>query len=96
MLFCFRYGKFGCIVLPIEWFVLVISPFILIASGIMIGIILLSLHPLLILALVAPLALAFVHKSNLLSSIIDTQISGLIGTAMNMLKKEFPLWTRVR
>jgi cellulose synthase/poly-beta-1,6-N-acetylglucosamine synthase-like glycosyltransferase len=96
MLFRFRYSKFGCIVLPIEWFVLVISPFILIVSGIMIGIILLSLNPLLILALVAPLALAFVHKSNLLSSIIDTQISGLIGTALNMLKKEFPLWTRAR
>jgi hypothetical protein len=82
--------------LPIEWFILVISPFILIACGIIIGVILLTLHPLLIVALVAPLALALVHKSNFLSSIIDTQISGLIGTTMNLLRKEFSLWTRVR
>jgi hypothetical protein len=39
---------------------------------------------------------AFVHRSNMIAAIIDTELSGLIGTIMNVAKKDDSLWSKVR
>jgi cellulose synthase/poly-beta-1,6-N-acetylglucosamine synthase-like glycosyltransferase len=96
MLFNPKYGRFGFLILPLEFFILVISPLFLIALGVISGIILYIINPLLLLLLVAIIALMFLHKSNLLSAIIDTQLSGLMGTLANLVRKDSSLWTRVR
>ncbi len=96
MLFNSKYGMFGFVILPLEFFILVISPLFLIALGIVIGIIFYIINPFLALSLVAGIVLVFLHKSNLLSAIIDTQLSGLMGTIANLARKDSSLWTRVR
>jgi cellulose synthase/poly-beta-1,6-N-acetylglucosamine synthase-like glycosyltransferase len=96
MLFNPKYGMFGSLILPLEFFILVISPLFLIALGVISGIILYIINPLLVLPLVAIIALMFLHKSNLLSAIIDTQLSGLMGTIANFVRKDSSLWTKVR
>jgi cellulose synthase/poly-beta-1,6-N-acetylglucosamine synthase-like glycosyltransferase len=96
MLFNPKYGMFGFLILPLEFFILVISPIFLIALGVISAIILYVIHPFLVLPLVAIIAIMFFHKSNLLSAIIDTQLSGLAGTIANLVRKDSSLWVKVR
>jgi hypothetical protein len=96
MLFNRKYGKFGSIVLPLELFILVLSPLVLIAIAVVSGILLYGLSPLLIPVLLGAIAWAFLKRSNMISAIIDTEISGFIGTARALRKKDATLWARVR
>jgi cellulose synthase/poly-beta-1,6-N-acetylglucosamine synthase-like glycosyltransferase len=96
MLFNSKYGKFGFLILPLEFFILVISPLFLIALGVVIGIMLYIINPFLVAPLVAAIALMFLHKSNLLSAIIDTQLSGLMGTIANLIRRDSSIWIKVR
>jgi cellulose synthase/poly-beta-1,6-N-acetylglucosamine synthase-like glycosyltransferase len=96
MLFNSKYGMFGFLILPLEFFILVISPLFLIALGVLIGIIFYIINPFLVVPLVAAIGLMFLHKSNLLSAIIDTQLSGLMGTIANLVRKDSSLWIKVR
>lgn len=74
-----KYRKYGSVVLPLEWFILVFSPILLIAFGAAIGLMLYFMNPLFAAAFVVPIGLAFVRRSNVLYAIIDTQLSGLMG-----------------
>jgi cellulose synthase/poly-beta-1,6-N-acetylglucosamine synthase-like glycosyltransferase len=96
MLFNPKYGMFGFLILPLEFFILVVSPLLLISLGIVIGTILYVINPLLVIPLVASIGLMFVYKSNLLSAIIDTQLSGLVGTITNLMRRDSSLWAKVR
>lgn len=91
-----RFGLYGLIVFPLELFILAFSPFLLMGLGIVLVVLLYTIHPIVALALVATFILAFVHKSNMIAAIIDTELSGLIGTLMSLAKKDNPLWTKVR
>ena len=91
-----RFGLYGLIVLPLELFVLALSPFLLIGLGIVLAILLYVIHPILAIALIAIFAVAFAHRSNMIAAIIDTELSGLIGTLMNLAKKDDSLWSKVR
>jgi cellulose synthase/poly-beta-1,6-N-acetylglucosamine synthase-like glycosyltransferase len=90
------FGLYGLIVLPLELFILVFSPFLLIGLGIVLAILIYTIHPIIALALIATCAVAFAHRSNIIAAIIDTELSGLIGTIMNLAKKDKSLWTKVR
>jgi cellulose synthase/poly-beta-1,6-N-acetylglucosamine synthase-like glycosyltransferase len=90
------FGLYGLIVLPLELFILAFSPFLLIGLGIVLGILLYTIHPIIALALIATCAVAFAHRSNIIAAIIDTELSGLIGTIMNLAKKDDSLWAKVR
>ena len=90
------FGLYGLIVLPLELFILAFSPFLLIGLGIVLTIILYTIHPIIALALIATCAVAFAHRSNIIAAIIDTELSGLIGTIMNLAKKDNSLWSKVR
>jgi cellulose synthase/poly-beta-1,6-N-acetylglucosamine synthase-like glycosyltransferase len=96
MIFDHNYGKFGSIVLPLEIFILVFSPVVLLIAAATIGYILFMLHPLLTLILICPIALGIIKRSSMLYAIIDTQLSGLIGTVKSLVRREEPLWARVR
>jgi cellulose synthase/poly-beta-1,6-N-acetylglucosamine synthase-like glycosyltransferase len=91
-----RFGLYGFLVLPLELFILAFSPFLLIGLGIVLGILFYTAQPLLALTLTIILLVAFVHKSNIIAALIDTELSGLIGTLMNLTKKNNPLWVKVR
>jgi cellulose synthase/poly-beta-1,6-N-acetylglucosamine synthase-like glycosyltransferase len=91
-----RFGLYGLIVLPLELFLLVFSPFLLMGLGIVLAILLYSIHPIIALAFVAIFVLGFVHRSNIIAAIIDTELNGLIGTIMNLAKKNNPLWSKLR
>jgi cellulose synthase/poly-beta-1,6-N-acetylglucosamine synthase-like glycosyltransferase len=92
-----KYGKYGSIVLPLEWFILVFSPVLLIACGVVLGIILYSLHPFLALGALAILAAALIKKSNIIYAIIDTELSGLLGFIKTLVRgKENGLWIKAR
>jgi cellulose synthase/poly-beta-1,6-N-acetylglucosamine synthase-like glycosyltransferase len=91
-----RFGLYGLIVLPLELFILALSPFLLIGLGIVLAILLYMIHPIIAIALIATFAVAFAHRSNIIAAIIDTELSGLIGTLMNLAKKEDSLWIKVR
>jgi cellulose synthase/poly-beta-1,6-N-acetylglucosamine synthase-like glycosyltransferase len=90
------FGLYGLIVLPLELFILAFSPFLLIGLGIVLAILLYTIHPVIALALIATCAVAFAHRSNIIAAIIDTELSGLIGTIMNLAKKDNSLWSKVR
>ena len=91
-----RFGLYGFLVLPLELFILAFSPFLLIGLGIVLGILLYMIQPLLALTLMITLLVAFVHRSNIIATVIDTELSGLIGTLMNFTKKDNSLWMKVR
>jgi len=97
LLFKPKYGKFGSVVLPLELFILVLSPFLLIALVVVLGVILYAVHPILLPAIFgAIVAAAYIKKINIFSAIIDTQLSGLIGTIKSILKRDNALWERIR
>ena len=96
LLFNPRFGLYGLIVLPLELFILAFSPFLLIGLGIVLTILLYMIHPIIAIALIAIFAVAFAHRSNMIAAIIDTELSGLIGTMMNLAKKDDSLWSKVR
>ena len=82
---------------PLELFILVLSPFLLIASVVVIGVILYAVHPILLPVILGTIAAAaFIKKINIFSAIIDTQLSGLIGTIKSFLKRDNSLWERIR
>jgi cellulose synthase/poly-beta-1,6-N-acetylglucosamine synthase-like glycosyltransferase len=91
-----RFGLYGFLVLPLELFLLAFSPFLLIGFGIVLGILFYMAQPVLALTLTIILLVAFVHRSNIIAAMIDTELSGLIGTVMNLAKKDNSLWTKVR
>jgi cellulose synthase/poly-beta-1,6-N-acetylglucosamine synthase-like glycosyltransferase len=96
MLFNKKYGMFGFLILPLEFFILVLSPLFLIALGIVLGALLYIINPFLVIPFVASIGLMFVYKSNLLSAIIDTQLSGLMGTITNLMRRDSSIWAKVR
>jgi cellulose synthase/poly-beta-1,6-N-acetylglucosamine synthase-like glycosyltransferase len=90
-----RFGLYGLVVLPLELFILVFSPFLLIGLGIVLTILLYAIHPIMALTFITILILAFAHKSNIIAAMIDTELSGLMGTMMNLAKKDNSLWPKV-
>ncbi|MEM3010164.1 MAG: glycosyltransferase [Candidatus Nitrosocaldaceae archaeon] len=94
MLFNKRYGKYGLIVLPMEFFLLVISPFLIF---IIIIVTLYTVYSINVYAgLTTTLAFICIFLSKRTRAIIDAQISGMIATIKALLRKDNPLWKKVR
>lgn len=96
MLFNPKYGKYGYIVLPMEFFILIVSPFL---SLIFISIafyLAYLYHPLLSAAMLTSITIPIATKRTALSAIIDVHISGLIATIRALMKRSEPLWKKVR
>ncbi|MFY3740878.1 MAG: cellulose synthase/poly-beta-1,6-N-acetylglucosamine synthase-like glycosyltransferase [Candidatus Nitrosomirales archaeon] len=92
-----KYKKYGAIVLPLEWFILVFSPILLIAFGVLIGLVLYAVHQLLPLAVFSAIGIAAVKRSNFISAIIDTQLSGLMGLVRAFTKRNAQgMWVKAR
>jgi hypothetical protein len=83
--------------LPMEWFILVFSPVLLIAFGALVALVLYGIHQLLPVAIFAGIAIAALKRSNIISAIIDTQLSGLIGLFKAFIKRnEQGMWVKAR
>jgi cellulose synthase/poly-beta-1,6-N-acetylglucosamine synthase-like glycosyltransferase len=96
MLFNPKYGKYGLIVLPLELFILVISPLLLITIAALISYVTFTISPLLSFALLALFIITLKAKLGLASAIVDTQLNSLIATAMLSSRRNNPLWQKVR
>lgn len=95
MLFNPLYNKYGMLVLPLEFFVLIVSPFLSITLASII-IYLTSLYSSLFsILVVAGISIPYIVKRTLLSAFIDVNISGLIAV-LRAMKRPEPLWERVR
>ena len=92
-----RYRWYGAIVLPMEWFILILSPILLIAFGAILTYAIYLVHPLLATIFIGIVAAAIIQRSNMLFAIIDTQLSGLAGFFKSVLKGNGDgLWRKVR
>src|SRR3990170_843250 len=100
ILFNRKYGLYGLVVFPLEFFLLVISPFIAVFSVILLGFLLFSLNQLYLipyaLLLSSPIVLFRAKKLDGLIAIIDSQLSALLGTLRFLIGKNNPKWERVR
>lgn len=94
MIFNPKYGKYGLIVLPMELFLLSISPFLIISIIILI---LYSIYAFNIyagiLSTLAVVSLLFFKHTR---ALIDTQISGMRATINVLFRRENPLWKKAR
>jgi cellulose synthase/poly-beta-1,6-N-acetylglucosamine synthase-like glycosyltransferase len=92
-----KYRKYGSMVLPLEWFILVLSPILLVVFGVVLGYALYTIHPAITIGLIALLAVALLKRSNIVSAIIDTQLSGLIGFIKSLSQgKNNGLWVKAQ
>ncbi|MFQ5940568.1 MAG: glycosyltransferase [Nitrososphaerales archaeon] len=96
MIFHPKYGKYGLVVLPLELFILIISPFLLPVLFSLLIIETYLYYPtwgfIFLAGLIVP---AFIKKTPL-NAIIDVQISGIVATLRSILKRDNPLWDKVR
>ncbi len=90
-----RFGKYGLVIFPLEFFIMVMSPFILFAlTGVSVYYLYQNYPPLLGL-LAVPLSIV-AKRSNILFAIIDTQISCLLATLKFLTNKGERTWNKVR
>jgi len=92
-----KYGKYGALVLPIEWFILIFSPVLLILFVAILTYTAYLVHPLFSVAIITIIGIAVIHRSNILYTIMDTQLSGLVGLAKSLGRRNSDtLWEKVR
>jgi cellulose synthase/poly-beta-1,6-N-acetylglucosamine synthase-like glycosyltransferase len=92
-----KYRLYGAVVLPMEWFILIISPILLIAFGGIAAYALYLINPLIAAAMIAIVAAAVIQRSNMLFAIIDTELSGLVGFFRSIVVGNGDgLWQKVR
>lgn len=102
ILFNPRYGLYGLVVFPINFFLLVVSPFVILLSLILLGYQLFLINPiylmLYILLVVSTLIFYKIQHPRLswLLALIDLQLSGLLGTLQFLRGGYGAKWKRVR
>jgi len=95
-----RFGLYGLIVFPIDLFLLVASPFLLLIVSILLGYVLCTINALLLvpyLFLISyPVVFYKVNKASWLAALVDLQLSGLMGMLHLLFKRDDAKWERVR
>jgi cellulose synthase/poly-beta-1,6-N-acetylglucosamine synthase-like glycosyltransferase len=95
-----KFGLYGLIVFPIDLFLLVISPFLLLVVSILLGYVLFTISPIILVSYLFLIFTLFVFytfkKVNWLGALIDLQLSGLMGMLRLLFKRDSPKWERVR
>ena len=90
-----KFGKYGMIVLPMEFFIVGLSPFFMIAIAALSCYLAFQLNPLYLCAFTIPF-LFLLAKSKLIFSVVDTQLSGLIATSRILTRRTQQMWPKVR
>lgn len=96
ILFNRKYGKFGFIVFPQLLFILMFSPFLLPITLIVVIYLIYVINPNLLLLVLIVAVIGYVVKPQLYAAIIDTHISGLLGTFRVLRGKKDPVWRTIR
>jgi cellulose synthase/poly-beta-1,6-N-acetylglucosamine synthase-like glycosyltransferase len=95
-----KFGLYGLVVFPMDLFLLVVSPVLLLVASILLGYILFTISPIILVPylflIFSPFAFYSVNKVNWLGALVDLQLSGLIGTLRLLFKRDSPKWKRVR
>jgi len=95
VLFNRKFGRYGLVILPMELFIVGISPFTSIAILALTSYLAFQFSPF-FLILWAFAGSFLITRSASLLSVIDTQISGFVATTRFLLRNENPLWPKVR
>ena len=95
MLFHKSYGKFGFIILPVELFILCLSPFVLIALVSVLLFLAFNISFFLFILILAIVASIFI-KPRLALAILDTQFNSLKATILILFHTNQPKWQKVR
>jgi len=96
MFFNRKYGKFGFLVYPLEFFIVILSPFTLIAFAGLLSYQLYLINGLLALGFWIPIFTLFGTKSNMIAAILDTQLSSIIGLFKTLFGKRESIWQKAR
>ena len=95
-----KFGLYGLVVFPMDLFLLVVSPILLLVASILLGYILFTISPIILLPylflIFSPFAFYTVNKVNWLVALVDLQLSGLMGMLRLLFKRDSPKWERVR
>lgn len=100
LLFNPRYGLYGLIIFPIDFFLLIVSPFLLILDIILLGYILTYISTFILIPYIilisVPVFLFKINAGHCFLAIIDIQLSGLLGTIRALTTPKNAKWNRVR
>jgi len=100
ILFNPKFGLYGLVVFPIDIFLLVISPILLFVASILMGYIMFTISPIILVPylflIFSPFVFYTIKKVNWLVALVDLQLSGLMGTLRLLFKRDSPKWERVR
>ena len=95
-----KFGLYGLVVFPIDLFLLVASPILLLVASILLGYILFPISPIILVPylflIFSPFVFYTVKKVNWLVALVDLQLSGLMGMLRLLFKRDSPKWERVR
>ncbi len=95
-----KFGLYGLVVFPMDLFLLVVSPFLLLAVSILLGYILFTISAIILVPylflIFSPFVFYRVRKVNWLVALVDLQLSGFMGMLRLLFKKDSPKWERVR
>ena len=95
-----KFGLYGLVVFPIDLFLLVVSPILLLTISVLLGYILFTITPIILVPylflIFSPFVFYTVKKVDWLVALVDLQLSGLMGTLRLLLKRDSPKWERVR
>ena len=94
-----KFGLYGLVIFPVDLFLLVFSPILLIIISILLGYILYTINAIMLLAYLLLISSIFVlylaKKINMLGALLDLQLSGLMGIFRLLFKRDDPKWERV-
>jgi len=100
ILFNPKFGLYGLVVFPIDLFLLVISPVLLIVISILLGYVLFTINAMILVPyfflIFSPFVFYTIKKVNWLGALVDLQLSGLMGMFRLLFRLDSPKWERVR
>jgi len=95
-----NFGLYGLVVFPMDLFLLVVSPILLLVASILLGYILFTISPIILVPylflIFSPFVFYTVNRVNWLVALVDLQMSGLMGMLRLLFKRDSPKWERVR
>jgi cellulose synthase/poly-beta-1,6-N-acetylglucosamine synthase-like glycosyltransferase len=96
VLFRSRYGSYGLVIFPIEFFLVIVSPVVALLAGLVILYRIYTINSLFLLLLAACAVIFAATKRNLIVALLDLQLSGLVGGLQILVGRDILHWERTR
>ncbi len=96
MFFNKRYGMYGLVVFPLNFYLLVITPIVMLISSASIAYLIFIASPLLAASLALIMGIMLLMRIGPWLAIIDIMISGLVATLRLIVRRDSSMWEKVR